>query len=202
MKPLLTLSIERNDLLAMQKLCSSDGARYILNGVHFECGKKRTLLVATNGVIFGVLKCEPPMDGELEFQADVSLVKLFKPTKSNSQLINIEVFESEVAFSFNQIKIVGKKIEGNYPQWKGLVPKTKPCFGKFTFNASFVKTLNDVAHLLTKNGAFVQLVPHEDDGKFSEMSPYSVLIPDCKRFFGLLMPMRASEPEIPDWLKE
>ncbi len=200
--PLLTLQIERNELLAMQLLASTDSSRYILNGVHFEIDGEIATLVATNGVMLCALRTGTAQDGQLkEFTVNVSCARLLKPTKTHGNKVQIEVFEKEVSFKLNGIKIVGERIEGNFPAWKGVVPTTPFCHGQYSFNAGLVQTLFKVSHLLSPGkGSQVNLHPHADkDGIFSAVSPYSVLFPSCDRFYGVLMPMRASEQAVPSW---
>ena len=199
--PLLTLQIERNELLAMQLLASTDSSRYILNGVHFEIENDGVILAATNGIMLGALKVGKVIDGALkEFTANVSCVKLLK-SHSAKPIVLIEVYETEVSFGLNGIRIVGKRIEGSFPNWRGAVPTTPFCHGQYSFNAGLVQKIFRVSNLLAPDkGGQVNLHPHADkDGKFSDVAPYSVLFPSCDRFYGVLMPMRASEQSVPSW---
>lgn len=197
--PLLTLQLDRNAMIAMQMLASSDASRYILTGVHFEVLDESVVLVGTNGMMLGALNTKACPQGTLkEFTADLTCVKLLKASKLP---VTVEVFESEVSFKLNGIKIVTNRIEGDFPHWRTVVPKSKFCHGSYSFNPNLVSKLCRLSSLLAPNqGGSVSMIPHADDkNEFSPLSPYSVLIPSCESFYGVLMPMRATEQTVPKW---
>ena len=103
---------------------STDETRYVLNGVLFSFKENRLTLVATDGRRLAML------DIELEFprshEADIIV-----PTKAVTELqrllkddgeVKISVGSGQIAFDLNNTLLVSKLIEGNYPNYKQVIP--------------------------------------------------------------------------------
>src|SRR5437762_1419385 len=103
---------------------STDETRYVLNGVLFSFKENKLTLVATDGRRLAML------DIELEFprshEADIIV-----PTKAVTELqrllkddgeVTISVGSGQIAFDLNNTLLVSKLIEGNYPNYKQVIP--------------------------------------------------------------------------------
>jgi DNA polymerase-3 subunit beta len=103
---------------------STDETRYVLNGVLFSFKENKLTLVATDGRRLAML------DIELEFprshEADIIV-----PTKAVTELqrlladdgdVKISVSTGQIAFDLNNTLLVSKLIEGNYPNYKQVIP--------------------------------------------------------------------------------
>ena len=103
---------------------STDETRYVLNGVLFSFKENKLTLVATDGRRLAML------DIELEFprshEADIIV-----PTKAVTELqrllkddgeVKISVGSGQIAFDLNNTLLVSKLIEGNYPNYKQVIP--------------------------------------------------------------------------------
>ena len=103
---------------------STDETRYVLNGVLFSFKENKLTLVATDGRRLAML------DIELEFprshEADIII-----PTKAVTELqrllkddgeVKISVGSGQIAFDLNNTLLVSKLIEGNYPNYKQVIP--------------------------------------------------------------------------------
>jgi DNA polymerase-3 subunit beta len=103
---------------------STDETRYVLNGVLFSFKENKLTLVATDGRRLAML------DIELEFprshEADIIV-----PTKAVTELqrllkddgeVKISVSSGQIAFDLNNTLLVSKLIEGNYPNYKQVIP--------------------------------------------------------------------------------
>jgi len=103
---------------------STDETRYVLNGVLFSFKENKLTLVATDGRRLAML------DIELEFprshEADIIV-----PTKAVTELqrllkddgeVEISVGSGQMAFDLNNTLLVSKLIEGNYPNYKQVIP--------------------------------------------------------------------------------
>ncbi len=103
---------------------STDETRYVLNGVLFSFKDNKLTLVATDGRRLAML------DIELEFprshEADIIV-----PTKAVTELqrlltddgnVKVSVGSGQVAFDLNKTLLVSKLIEGNYPNYKQVIP--------------------------------------------------------------------------------
>jgi len=103
---------------------STDETRYVLNGVLFSYKENKLTLVATDGRRLAMV------DLELEFprshEADIIV-----PTKAVTELarlltddgdVKISVVTGQIAFDLNGTLLVSKLIEGNYPNYKQVIP--------------------------------------------------------------------------------
>ena len=114
----------RNGLRKTAYAISTDETRYVLNGVLFSYKENKLTLVATDGRRLAMV------DLELEFprshEADIIV-----PTKAVTELarlltddgdVKISVGTGQIAFDLNSTLLVSKLIEGNYPNYKQVIP--------------------------------------------------------------------------------
>ncbi|MEP7071401.1 MAG: DNA polymerase III subunit beta [Verrucomicrobiota bacterium] len=103
---------------------STDETRYVLNGVLFSFKENKLTLVATDGRRLAMV------DIELEFprshEADIIV-----PTKAVTELqrllgdegeVKVSVGSGQIAFDLNNTLLVSKLIEGNYPNYRQVIP--------------------------------------------------------------------------------
>src|SRR5271157_5756219 len=103
---------------------STDETRYVLNGILFSFKDNKLTLVATDGRRLALV------DLEVEFPRSHE-VDLILPTKAVTELtrlvseegdIKMSVSENQVAFELNRTLLVSKLIEGNYPNYRQVIP--------------------------------------------------------------------------------
>src|ERR1700747_3606507 len=103
---------------------STDETRYVLNGVLFSFKENKLTLVATDGRRLALV------DLELEFPRSQEL-EIIVPTKAVSELqrlvreegdAKITIGENQIAFELNRTLLVSKLIEGNYPNFRQVIP--------------------------------------------------------------------------------
>jgi DNA polymerase III subunit beta len=103
---------------------STDETRYVLNGVLFSFKENKLTLVATDGRRLAML------DIELEFPRSHE-AEIIVPTKAVTELqrllkddgeVKISVGSGQIAFDLNNTLLVSKLIEGNYPNYKQVIP--------------------------------------------------------------------------------
>ncbi len=103
---------------------STDETRYVLNGILFSFKDNKLTMVATDGRRLALV------DLELEFprsqEADVIV-----PTKCVTELarllggegdLKMSVGDNQVAFEVNGTLLISKLIEGNYPNYRQVIP--------------------------------------------------------------------------------
>ena len=103
---------------------STDETRYVLNGILFSFKDNKLTMVATDGRRLALV------DIEVEFprsqEADIIV-----PTKCVAELarlladegeLKMSVGENQVAFEVNGTLLVSKLIEGNYPNYRQVIP--------------------------------------------------------------------------------
>ncbi len=114
----------RDGLKKTSYAISTDETRYVLNGVLFSFKDNKLTLVATDGRRLAML------DIDLEFprshEADIIV-----PTKAVAELqrlltdegdVRVSVGSGQIAFDLNNTLLVSKLIEGNYPNYKQVIP--------------------------------------------------------------------------------
>jgi DNA polymerase-3 subunit beta len=114
----------RDGLRKTSYAISTDETRYVLNGVLFSFKDNKLTLVATDGRRLAML------DIDLEFprshEADIIV-----PTKAVTELqrlltddgdVRVSVGSSQIAFDLNNSLLVSKLIEGNYPNYRQVIP--------------------------------------------------------------------------------
>jgi len=123
-----TFTLRQKDLRdALKKTSyaiSTDETRYVLNGILFSFRDNKLTLVATDGRRLALV------DIELEFprshEGDVII-----PTKTVVELqrlltddgdLKLSLGENQVAFEVNGTLLVSKLIEGNYPNYRQVIP--------------------------------------------------------------------------------
>ena len=103
---------------------STDETRYVLNGVLFSFKENKLTLVATDGRRLAML------DIELEFPRSHE-AEIIVPTKAVTELqrllkddgeVKISVGSGQIAFDLNNTLLISKLIEGNYPNYKQVIP--------------------------------------------------------------------------------
>jgi DNA polymerase-3 subunit beta len=114
----------RDGLKKTSYAISTDETRYVLNGLLFSFKENKLTLVATDGRRLAMV------DIELEFpkshEADIIV-----PTKAVTELgrlltedgeVKVSVGSGQIAFDLNNTLLVSKLIEGNYPNYKQVIP--------------------------------------------------------------------------------
>ena len=114
----------RDGLRKTSYAISTDETRYVLNGVLFSFKENKLTLVATDGRRLAMV------DIELEFprshEADIIV-----PTKAVTELqrlltddgdVKVSIGSGQIAFDLNKTLLVSKLIEGNYPNYRQVIP--------------------------------------------------------------------------------
>src|ERR1700686_5518823 len=103
---------------------STDETRYVLNGILFSFKENKLTLVATDGRRLALV------DLELEFPRSQER-DIIVPTKAVAELQRLvreegeeklSIGENQIAFELNRTLLVSKLIEGNYPNYRQVIP--------------------------------------------------------------------------------
>ena len=138
---------------------STDETRYVLNGILFSFKDNKLTLVATDGRRLALV------DIELEFPRSHEL-DLILPTKAVTELarlvseegdVKMSVSENQVAFEVGGTLLVSKLIEGNYPNYRQVIPPEAK--ERITLEReSFLNTVHRVSLLSSEKSNSVKLV--------------------------------------------
>jgi DNA polymerase-3 subunit beta len=103
---------------------STDETRYVLNGILFSFKENKLTLVATDGRRLAMVELE------IEFPRSQE-VEIIVPTKAVTELgrllgdegdVRMSVDENQVAFQIGDTLLASKLIEGNYPNYRQVIP--------------------------------------------------------------------------------
>jgi DNA polymerase-3 subunit beta len=109
---------------------STEDARYYLNGVHLEAQAGGLFLAATQGHLLASARIEAP-----EGSTEISSAIIPRDAVAQLQALLAEVEgELEVAVSqgkqirvsFDETALTSKLIDGNFPDWRRVVPQSNP----------------------------------------------------------------------------
>ncbi len=138
---------------------STDETRYVLNGILFSFKDNKLTLVATDGRRLALV------DIELEFPRSHE-VDIILPTKAVTELarlvsdegdIKMSVTDNQVAFEVDGTLLVSKLIEGNYPNYRQVIPPEAK--ERITLEReSFLNTVHRVSLLSSEKSNSVKLV--------------------------------------------
>jgi DNA polymerase III subunit beta len=138
---------------------STDETRYVLNGILFTFKDNKLTLVATDGRRLALV------DIELEFPRSHE-VDVIVPSKAVTELgrllkddgdVKLTVGENQIAFEINGTLLVSKLIEGNYPNYRQVIPaETKE---RITLERElFLNSVHRVSLLASEKSNSVKLV--------------------------------------------
>ena len=114
----------RDGLKKTSYAISADETRYVLNGILFSFKDNKLTMVATDGRRLALV------DLEVEFPQSQA-VDLIVPTKCVNELarlvgesgeLTLSVGENQLAFEVDGTLLVSKLIEGNYPNYRQVIP--------------------------------------------------------------------------------
>jgi len=103
---------------------SVDETRYVLNGILFSFKENKLTLVATDGRRLALFDSdlEFPRSHERDFIVPTKAVTELQRSLSDDGETQISVAENLVSFELNGAQIASKLVEGNYPNYRQVIP--------------------------------------------------------------------------------
>lgn len=120
----ISQQILRDALKKTSYAISTDETRYVLNGILFSFKENKLTLVATDGRRLALV------DLEVEFPRSQE-IEIIVPTKAVTELgrllgdegeVRLSVEDNQVAFQIGDTLLASKLIEGNYPNYRQVIP--------------------------------------------------------------------------------
>jgi DNA polymerase-3 subunit beta len=127
------IALEVKVLLEMIKKtafsASTDETRYILNGVYFLLEKGVAKMVATDGrrlayIARPVNEKNVSMSAIVPSKAMAELERLLGMEGLGADLVKISITENQVAFKVGDTVIISRLIEGHFPNYEQVIPKS------------------------------------------------------------------------------
>lgn len=103
---------------------STDETRYVLNGVLCSFKDNKVTLVATDGRRLAMvdIELEFPRSDEIEVIVPSKAVNELQRLLRDDGEIKISIGENQVAFDLNGTLLISKLIDGNYPNYRQVIP--------------------------------------------------------------------------------
>lgn len=112
-------------LLATTFAISKDETRYVLNGICCVVAKKNIRLVATDGRRLAIVnkKQETNTQEEKKYIIPAKTAQELLKNLNDTQQVKILFSKNQVTFYLNNLHIVSRLIEGEFPDYKQAIPK-------------------------------------------------------------------------------
>ena len=164
-------AILKDSLKKTSYAISTDETRYVLNGIYFAFENNTLIMVATDGRRLAMV------DHDLEFPKSHETT-IIVPTKAVNELqrllgegeLTIAIAENQVAFILDGLILVSRLIEGNYPNYRQVIPEKT--VDRITLEReSFLETVHRVSLLTSDKSHSLKLVFGEDNIDIMANSP-------------------------------
>lgn len=142
--------------LAMSSTAVNDVARYYLNGVYFDVQGGKLYVVGTDGHRMSMSHVEIE-DKTVTCKANIfrkianELVKVLGDTEN---MVTVSVSENMAKFEIGSFEFVTRLIEGNYPDYKRVLPNTS------TFEVDITGKVEDFKRTLSRVGFISEVSNH------------------------------------------
>ncbi len=114
----------RDGLKRTSYAISMDETRYVLNGILFSFKDNKLTLVATDGRRLALYESELelPRSQEREFIVPTKTIIELQRLLNGDGEVRISVTQNIVAFHLDNILLISKLVEGNYPNYRQVIP--------------------------------------------------------------------------------
>ncbi len=151
---------------------STDETRYVLNGIFCSFKGGALTLVATDGRRLAMVEndIEFPESRETEVIVPTKAVNELQRLLTDKGDVKIFISESQVAFELNNNLLVSKLIEGNYPNYRQVIPEeTKERI--VLERETFLSTVNRISLLANEKSNSVKCIFGENKIDVTANSP-------------------------------
>lgn len=130
---------------------SSDETRYVLTGMYMVGSSGRVSVVGTDG--FRMALYQKELSGLNDFKGVIvpkrSILEVGRVV-SEDDVVKFVIGEKHIQFSTPSITVVSRLIEGSFPDYQNVIPKTNSNIAKIE-KARFVKGLRKVSTIISKS---------------------------------------------------
>lgn len=130
---------------------SSDETRYVLTGMYMAGSTNRVSVVGTDG--FRMALCQKDVPGLNDFKGVIvpkrSILEVGRVV-SEDEIVTFTIGEKHIQFSTPSIIVISRLIEGNFPDYQNVIPKTNSNVAKIE-KTKFMKGLRKVSTIISKS---------------------------------------------------
>lgn len=107
---------------------SFDESRYILNGILFKINKNTLTLVATDGKRLAIIEKKLKHETEQEVHVIVPIKTIHELNRNlkNEGEVSLVLGQNQILFDLGSIQVISRLIEGEFPDYKQVIPQTAP----------------------------------------------------------------------------
>src|SRR5271166_3086870 len=138
---------------------STDETRYLLNGILFSFKDNKLTLMATDGRRLALvdLDVEFPSSQETEIIVSTKAVTEIQRLMREEGEVKLSIGENQIAFELNRTLLVSKLVEGNYPNYRQVIPSEAK--ERITLErATFLTAVRRVSLLTSEKSNSVKLI--------------------------------------------
>lgn len=118
----------RKLLALVQYAMAQQDIRYYLNGLLMIVEDKQLKLVATDG--HRLAYCATSLDSDMPRQEVIvprkTILELSKQLADSDEPVNVEISATQAAFSFANVELISKLVDGKFPDYTRVIPKDHP----------------------------------------------------------------------------
>jgi len=142
---------------------SHDETRYVLNGIFASFRDNKLSLVATDGRRLAMVEAELefPQSQEIDIIIPAKAVNEVQRLLGDDGEVRVFVTDSQIAFEINDTILVSKLIEGNYPNYRQVIPASSK-ERIILDRENFLTTVNRVSLLAADKASSVRVHFSED----------------------------------------
>jgi DNA polymerase III, beta subunit len=169
-------SVLKDGLRKTSYAISMDETRYVLNGILFSLKESTLKLVATDGRRLALF--EEAIDAELAGKLDMDFIV---PTKAINELqrlladdgeVKVLVSDNLVSFELNGSLLVSKLVDGNYPNYKQVIPSSEDVKESVTLEReAFLTCVRRVSLLSSDKASSIRLNFTKNDIEVTANTP-------------------------------
>ncbi|MFP6872169.1 MAG: DNA polymerase III subunit beta [Verrucomicrobiales bacterium] len=155
----ISQSVLKDGLRMTSYAISTDETRYVLNGIFCSFKGGALTLVATDGRRLAMVEndIEFPESRETEVIVPTKAVNELQRLLTDKGDVKIFISESQIAFELNDNLLVSKLIEGNYPNYRQVIPEeTKERI--VLERETFLSTVNRISLLANEKSNSVKCI--------------------------------------------
>ena len=197
----ISFQIELKTLKAINTFASTDGCRYILNGVQIIIKENSVIVAASDRRRLGAISVNTQVEGfteEFSFIIPSLLIKA-APASKLPVFLRFDMDSVEI-ITPNKTTVTAKAIDGKFPSWGQVVPAWNPQpLTQLDVNMDLLAGFISAAKLLSPGNPSFHVFQHCD----KESSPITVHFEKTPEFIGVIMPILSEAPaNFPAWISE
>lgn len=166
-------SVLKDALKKTSYAISSDETRYVLNGILCVFRENHVTLVATDGRRLAMVELDVDIKPAKEFSIIIpakAVNELQRSLKDEGD-IRVKLGSNQIAFELNNTVLVSKLIEGNYPNYKQVIPSAEVKERIALERETFLNAVRRVALLTSEKSSSIKLILTKNNIDITANSP-------------------------------